>query len=122
MLMTVALIGAWFVYVPIHELLHVGGCLATGGSVTELQLQAHYGGTLLAKWFPFVTTGGEYAGRLSGFDYRRSDWIYLATVFSPYVLSCVVGVPLIRLCCARCRPILFGVGIVVVRKALIPTA
>lgn len=109
----IALLLTWFIYVPIHELLHVAGCVATGGSVTELQIAPQYGGTLLARWFPFVVSGGDYAGRLSGFDTKGSDWIYLATVFGPFLLSVLFGVTIIRVCTRRWRPILFGSGIVV---------
>ncbi|MFQ5414746.1 MAG: hypothetical protein ACE5E6_09845, partial [Phycisphaerae bacterium] len=35
-LIMVSLVVTWWVYVPIHELLHVLGCVATGGSVTQL--------------------------------------------------------------------------------------
>lgn len=110
---TVSLIVTWFVYVPIHELLHALGCVITGGTVSELEIAPQYGGALLARWFPFVVSGGEYAGRLSGFDTGGSDLIYLATDFMPYVLTVVFGVPLLKLCARRRRPILFGVGIVV---------
>ena len=103
----------WVVYVPIHELLHALGCLATGGSVTELQIAPMYGGGWLADWIPFVVSGGEYAGRLSGFDTHGYDWIYLATDFAPYLLTIVLGVPLMRLCARRWRPMLLGSGIVI---------
>src|SRR5689334_18269176 len=36
MFVAAAFVAAWFVYVPIHELLHAFGCLAAGGSVTRL--------------------------------------------------------------------------------------
>jgi hypothetical protein len=103
----------WFVYVPIHELLHVAGCLWTGGAVSELELRPEYGGALLAAVFDFVVVGGEYSGRLSGFDTHGSDLIYLATDFAPYLLSVFIGVPLLQLCRRRARPILFGPAIVV---------
>jgi hypothetical protein len=104
---------AWFVYTPIHELLHVLGCVATGGAVSELEIQPIYGGALLAKVFPFVVVGGEYAGRLSGFDTRGSDLVYLATDFAPYLLTVLIGVPALRLCAGRSRPLLLGAGVVV---------
>jgi len=109
----VVLIVTWFVYVPIHELLHVLGCVGTGGTVTTLEVAPQYGGALLAKWFPFVVSGGEYAGRLSGFDTKGSDLIYLATDITPFLLSVLIGVPLLRACTRRWRPVLFGAGIVV---------
>ncbi len=110
---TVVLVVTWFIYVPIHELLHVLGCVATGGTVTTLEVAPQYGGALLARWFPFVVSGGDYAGRLSGFDTKGSDLVYLATDITPFLLSVLIGVPLLRACTRRWRPVLFGVGIVV---------
>ena len=109
----VTMLVTWFVYVGIHELLHVAGCLATGGSVTKLEISSRYGGAIYAKYFDFVVTGSEYAGRLSGFDTKGSDWIYMATVFGPFVLTVLFGVALVKLCAKRRRPILFGIAIVV---------
>lgn len=109
----VSLVVTWFVYVPIHELLHAGGCLVTGGDVTELQIAPQYGGSLLAQWFPFVVSGGEYAGRLSGSDYKGSDLIYLATVFAPYLLTVLIGLPLIRACTRKWRPLMLGAAVVI---------
>ena len=102
----------WFVYVPIHELLHVAGCVVTGGTITELELPPRYGGSLLAKVFPWVVTESQYAGRLSGFSTHGSDLGYLATDFGPFLLTVVIGVPLIKLCKRRGRPILFPIAIV----------
>jgi len=109
----VALLVTWFVYVPIHELLHVYGCLVTGGSVSQLEIQPQYGGAILSKYFDFVVSGGTYAGRLSGFDTHGSDLTYLATDFMPFTLSVLIGVPLLKSCTSRRRPIRFGVSIVV---------
>ena len=111
--MVAAMIVTWFVYVPIHELLHVLGCVGTGGTVSQLEVAPQYGGHLLAKWFDFVVCGGEYAGRLSDFDWKGSDLIYLATDFGPFVLSVVIGVPLLKLCTRRSRPLLLGAAVVV---------
>ena len=108
-----AMILAWFVYTPIHELLHVLGCVATGGTVSELEIQPIYGGLLLARVFPFVVSGGEYAGRLSGFDTHGSDLVYLATDFAPYLLTVLIGVPALRRCAGHSRPLVFGGGVVV---------
>jgi len=99
---------AWWVYVPIHELLHALGCIITGGRVAELQIAPRYGGELLARVFPFVVGRGDYAGRLSSFDTKDSDWIYLATDAMPYVLTVLVGVPLLKACAHAGRPTLLG--------------
>jgi hypothetical protein len=110
--MVVVGILTWFIYVPIHELLHVAGCVVTGGTITELELPSRYGGSLLAKVFPWVVTESQYAGRLSGFNTHGSDLGYLATDFGPFLLTVLLGVPLIKICKRRARPILFPIAIV----------
>ena len=87
---------AWWIYVPAHELLHAYGCLAVGGSVERLEIDAIYGAGFLQHIFPFVTVGSEYAGQLTGFDTHGNDLIYLVTVFAPFLLSIFIGVPLLR--------------------------
>src|SRR5262245_25477121 len=99
---------AWWAYVPLHELLHALGCVITGGRVTELQIAPRYGGGLLARVFPFVVGHSDYAGRLSGFDTKGSDLIYLATDAMPYALSILIGVPLLKACAHAGRPALMG--------------
>lgn len=101
----------WWVYVPLHELLHAAACLAAGGEVTRLEIAPLYGGGLLARIFPFVVSGGEYAGRLSGFDTHGSDLIYLATDLGPFLLTLFPGVWLLRRAGAAGRPILFGLAL-----------
>lgn len=109
----VAMFVTWFAYVGVHELLHAAGCKLAGGEVTKLEISSRYGGSLYAKKFPFVVTGSEYAGRLSGFDTHGSDLIYMSTVFGPFVLTVLFGVALVKLCTRRRRPVLFGVAVVV---------
>jgi hypothetical protein len=111
--MTLGLVATWYAYVPVHELLHALGCVAAGGEVTRLEVQAQYGGELLARLFPFVVAGGEYAGRLSGFDTRGSDLVYLATDALPYSLSVLIGVPLLRACTRARRPFRTGAAVVI---------
>ena len=91
-----SLLVSWWLYVPFHELAHAWGCLLAGGEVTRLEIDRIYGAALLARVVPFVTVGSEYAGRLSGFDTRGSDVTYLVTCALPFVLTVVVGVPLLR--------------------------
>jgi len=105
-------IASWWVYVPVHELLHALGCYVTGGSVTELQIAPEYGGALFARFLPFVVGNSEYAGRLSGFDTRGSDLIYLATDALPFLLTVFIGVPLLKACGRGRRPGLLGVAFV----------
>ncbi|HEY3176708.1 MAG TPA: hypothetical protein VGK94_13215 [Candidatus Polarisedimenticolia bacterium] len=88
----------WILYVPIHELLHAAGCLATGGTVSEVRLAPIHGGAILGRLFGFVVPAeaGDYAGRVTGFDTRGSDLCYLATDAAPYLLTILIGVPLLR--------------------------
>jgi hypothetical protein len=101
----------WWLYVPIHELLHVAGCLLAGGRVERLDLDPLYGADLLARVFPFVHSGSEYAGRLSGFDTRGSDAIYLATDLAPFVLALLPGLWAVRRAARAGRPFLFGTAL-----------
>lgn len=105
----VSLLLFWHLYTPIHELLHVAGCLLTGGTVEELQLGERYGAVLLAQIFPFVTPGSDYAGQLTQFTYPNY-WAYAVIDLAPYLLS-LPGVYLI----ARSREIggwLFGPALI----------
>jgi hypothetical protein len=104
--MLAAAVATWWIYVPVHELLHALGCWITGGTVTELQVAPEYGGALLARVVPFVVSGGDYAGRLSGFDTHGSDLVYLATDAMPFLLSVFIGVPLLKV--SGLRPASFG--------------
>ncbi len=97
----------WWIFVPVHELLHAAGCLLGGGQVTRLEIAPLYGGALLAKIFPFVAAGGAYAGRLSGFDVAGSGWTYALTVAAPYVLTPLGFYGMAR-AVARSSPLLFG--------------
>lgn len=97
----VGFVAAWWVYVPVHELLHVAGCRWTGCEVSTLELAPEYGAAWLQRIFPFIVVGSDYAGRLSGFDTRGSDLRYLATVLMPFVLTVIVGVPLLQYCARR---------------------
>ncbi|MEM9553145.1 MAG: hypothetical protein AAGC60_02725 [Acidobacteriota bacterium] len=107
-LVFLGLVAGWWIYVPVHELLHAAGCLATGGTVSRLEVQPLYGGTLLAAWLPWVVAGGEYAGRLAEFDTGGSDWVYLATDLAPYVLTVFPGVFALLWAGRRGRPALYG--------------
>ncbi len=90
--MLLGLVVGWWVYVPLHELLHALACVLFGGSVGKLEIANLYGGDLYAALFPFVVAGGEYAGRLAEFETGGSDWVYLATDLGPYVLTLFPGV------------------------------
>jgi hypothetical protein len=77
----------WWLYVPVHELMHATGCLIGGGEVHRLEIKPLYGGAVLSQLFSFVVSGGDYAGRLTGFDTHGSDWTYGLLVFFPFILS-----------------------------------
>ncbi|HVY54503.1 MAG TPA: M50 family metallopeptidase [Thermodesulfobacteriota bacterium] len=95
-LIVITFVAVWWVYVPIHELCHAFGCMLGGGSVTKLEIDPKYGGAALSKLFPFVTSGSEYAGQLTGFDTGGNDLTYLLTDFFPFLLTIFIGVPLLR--------------------------
>lgn len=103
---------AWWVYVPIHELLHAAACLAFGGEVRELEIGARYGGALLERVIPFVKARGDYAGRLTGFDTHGSDLAYLATVAAPYLPTVAAAFPMLRRARRDRSPLAFGAGAV----------
>ena len=107
----VGLLAGWWAYVPLHELLHAGACLAAGGTVSRLEIDPLYGGSLLARLFPFIVPASAYAGRLSGFDTRGSDAIYLATDLGPFLLALLPGSWALRRAARARRPLLFGLAL-----------
>ena len=110
-------LGAFYLYVPVHELLHAFGCRAAGGRVTTLLIAPLYGGVLLERMLPFVRAGGDHAGRLSGFDTGTSDFVYLFTDLAPYLLS-LASFSLLRSARRRRSALLFGLGAVLVAAPL----
>ena len=109
----------WWLYVPAHELLHAAVCAAAGGEVRRLEIAPLYGGAALARLFPFVSAGGEYAGRLSGFDTHGSDLVYLATDLGPYLLTVVPGVWWLRRAARARRAFAFGASLPVALAPLL---
>lgn len=100
---------AWWLYVPVHELLHAAGCVAAGGEVTRLELASAYGGRVLARRVPWiVAVDGAYAGRLAGFDTHGSDLVYAVTDLAPFVLALFPGVWGLRRAAARGSAFLVG--------------
>lgn len=91
-------------------MLHVLGCVGTGGEVTGLEISPLYGGALFARFFPWITTNTEYAGRLSGFR-AAGDLSYLVTVLAPLVVLCLLGSALARFAVRRRRPWLLGLAL-----------
>jgi hypothetical protein len=112
------LLAAWFIYVPLHELLHALGCLAGGGSVEELKIAPRYGGALLERIIPFVKAGGGYAGRLTRFDTKGSDLTYLLTDAAPFLLTVAFGITSLRLARRKGNPALLAVGAVLATAPL----
>jgi len=111
LLAALGLLAGWGIYVPVHELLHAAGCLAAGGAVTRLEIDRLYGGAALARVFPFVVPASDYAGRLSGFDTRGSDWIYLATDLGPFLLTLLPGVWLLRRAARAGNALVYGAAL-----------
>jgi hypothetical protein len=111
LLAALGLVAGWWLYVPAHELLHAAACRAAGGGVTRLEIDRLYGGALLARAFPFVVPASDYAGRLSGFDTRGSDWTYLATDLGPFLLTLFPGVWALRRAAAGRRAFWFGTAL-----------
>jgi hypothetical protein len=105
------LLAGWWIYVPTHELLHAAACLAFGGEVTRLEIDRLYGGALIARIVPFVVPASEYAGRLSGFNTRGRDLIYLATDLGPFLLTLFPGVWALRRAAAARNAALFGAAL-----------
>lgn len=111
LLAALGLVAGWWIYVPLHELLHAAACWAAGGGVTRLEIDRIYGGVLLARIFPFVVPASEYAGRLSGFNTRGSDLTYLATDLGPFLLTLFPGVWALRRAAAARSAALFGAAL-----------
>jgi hypothetical protein len=106
---------SWWVYVPVHELLHALGCIAGGGQVSRLDISPVYGAAFLKRFFPFISVGSEYAGQLKGFNTFGNDLTYLLTDFAPFVLTVVAGLPLLNCVSGRSAPvirsIIFGAAV-----------
>ena len=109
-LVLVGLLLGWWIYVPLHEFLHVAGCLLGGGQVATLHLDPLYGGHIFASLFSFVSAGGDYAGRLTNFDTGGSDWVYALTVYSPFFLT-LPGFQLLKWSGNSHRSVPFGLAV-----------
>jgi hypothetical protein len=78
---------AWWIYVPLHELAHAGGCVSCGGEVRRMTLAPLYGGTLAARRFHWIDDRTPYAGQLADFSTGGSDLCYLWLVLAPFVAT-----------------------------------
>ena len=101
---------ALWVLVPIHEVFHVLGCVLSGGQVTRLEISPLFGGALFARFVPWIVSGGDNAGRLSGFV-PAGDLSYLSTVLAPHVILCPLGSAVARMAVRRRRAWLFGAAL-----------
>jgi hypothetical protein len=101
----------WWIYVPVHELLHAAACRAAGGEVRRLEIAPLYGGAALARLLPFVAAGGDHAGRLAEFDTHGSDLVYLASDLGPYLLTVFPGVWWLRRAARARRAFAFGAAL-----------
>ena len=99
---------SFWIYVPIHELMHAFATFLVGGEVRELAIDATYGGVFFAKIFPFVVSESEYAGQLTDFTTPNKFAYFIVDMF-PYLLS-LPGVLLIRLAAKYKRLWLFSLG------------
>jgi hypothetical protein len=113
------LLAGWWIYVPVHELLHAAACHVAGGEVSRLEIAPLYGGAVLARLLPFVTAGGDYAGRLAGFDTHGNDLVYLAADLGPFLLTLVPGVWWLRRAARSRRAFLFGASLPVALAPLL---
>ncbi len=109
-LILAGLLLGWWIYVPLHEFLHVAGCLLGGGQVATLHLDPLYGGHVFASLFSFVSAGGDYAGRLTDFDTGGSDWVYALAVYAPFFLT-FPGFQLMKLSGNSYRSLPFGLAV-----------
>ncbi len=109
-LILMGLLLGWWIYVPLHEFLHVAGCLLGGGQVETLHLDPLYGGHIFASLFSFVSAGGEYAGRLTDFDTGESDWVYALAVYLPFCLT-LPGFQLMKWSGNSSRSLPFGLAL-----------
>ncbi len=100
----------WHIYTPIHELLHVAGCLLGGGTVESLALKPQYGGSLLKHIFPFIVDESDYAGQLTGFT-TPNYWVYALVDYFPYLLS-LFGLSLMEWSGKKAQPLLFGLAVI----------
>lgn len=119
LLVGAGLLAGWWIYVPAHELLHALGCWAAGGDVSRLEIDPIYGARWLARLFPFVAPGGEYAGRLSGFDTHGSDWVYWMTDLAPFALALFPGFWWLRRAARAGRAVVFGASLPVAYAPLL---
>jgi len=105
------LLAGWWIYVPVHELMHAAACVVTGGTVSRLEIDSLYGGRLLGRLFTLIVPANAYAGRLSGFDVHGSDFVYLATDLGPFFLALFPGCWALRRAARARRPFLFGLSL-----------
>jgi hypothetical protein len=118
-LLLLACAAGWWIYVPLHELMHAWGAQLGGATVTRLDIDALYGARLLQRIFPYVQVGSAYAGQLVGFDTHGNDLTYALAVFFPFALTIGIGVPLLFRATTRPLP---GIGSTLLFGLVLPVA
>jgi hypothetical protein len=103
---------AWWIYVPLHELAHAGACVSCGGEVRRMTLAPLYGGTIAARYFPWIDNRTPYAGQLADFTTGGSDLCYLWLVLAPFVVTPLAR-PLLRRAARRGSAPAFAAGVIV---------
>ncbi len=109
---------AWWLYVPLHELAHAGGCVSCGGEVRRMTLAPAYGGSIAARYFTWIDDKTPYAGQLADFTTGGSDLCYLWLVLAPY-LATPLARPLFRRAGRGGAPIAFSAGAILATAPLV---
>ncbi|MDP3939367.1 MAG: hypothetical protein Q8R92_14695 [Deltaproteobacteria bacterium] len=108
----------WWLYVPLHELAHAGGCVSCGGEVRRMTLAPAYGGSIAARHFAWIDDDTPYAGQLADFTTGNSDLCYLWLVLAPY-LATPLARPLFRRAGRGGAPIAFAAGAILASAPLV---
>jgi len=108
---------AWWVYVPLHELVHAGACVSCGGEVRRMTLAPIYGGSVAARHFDWIDDDTPYAGQLADFS-SGSDACYLWLVLAPFVATPLAR-PLLRRTARGGGALPFAIGTVLALMPLV---
>jgi len=108
---------AWWVYVPLHELVHAGACVSCGGEVRRMTLAPIYGGSVAARHFDWIDDDTPYAGQLADFS-PGSDACYLWLVLAPFVATPLAR-PLLRRAARGGGALPFAIGTVLALMPLV---
>jgi hypothetical protein len=115
--LTLAAALIWWLYVPLHELAHAGGCLSCGGEVRRMTLAPVYGGAIAARHFDWIDDATPYAGQLADFTTGGSDLCYLWLVLAPFVATPLAR-PLLRRAGRTSAALPFAAGLILATAPL----